>query len=95
MFNTIRGMTALVTGGGSGLGLAVCRRLAGQGARVVTIDLKPNEEPIDNVLALKGWIFLLIFDDYSKLYTFQVTFVKLRTSRRLSSSVSINKENPN
>ena len=54
LLNTIRGLTAFVTGGGSGLGLAVCRHLAGLGIRVVTIDLKPSEEKIDNVTGIKG-----------------------------------------
>ena len=35
----IQGMSALVTGGASGLGLATVRRLVGEGARVVAIDL--------------------------------------------------------
>lgn len=54
LLNTIKGLTAFVTGGGSGLGLAVCRHLAGLGIRVVTIDLKPSEEKIDNVTGIKG-----------------------------------------
>ncbi|OTF82791.1 3-hydroxyacyl-CoA dehydrogenase-like protein [Euroglyphus maynei] len=54
LLNTIKGASAFVTGGGSGLGLAVCRHLARLGARVVTIDLKPSEEKIDNVQGIKG-----------------------------------------
>jgi 2-hydroxycyclohexanecarboxyl-CoA dehydrogenase len=35
--------TAVVTGGGSGIGLAVAHRLRADGNRVATIDLKPSE----------------------------------------------------
>ncbi len=35
--------TAVVTGGGSGIGLAVAERLRKDGYRVATIDLKPSE----------------------------------------------------
>lgn len=36
---------AVVTGGGRGIGLAVCRVLVGNGARVATLDLTPPEDP--------------------------------------------------
>ncbi|HEX4831165.1 MAG TPA: SDR family oxidoreductase [Trebonia sp.] len=38
------GLAAVVTGGGSGIGLAAARLLAGRGARVAVLDLKPGEE---------------------------------------------------
>ena len=38
----IEGASALVTGGGSGLGAATARTLAGAGARVVVLDLDPE-----------------------------------------------------
>jgi 2-hydroxycyclohexanecarboxyl-CoA dehydrogenase len=41
----VSGTTALVTGGGSGIGLAVAERLRTDGYRVATIDLKPSETP--------------------------------------------------
>ena len=38
------GLAAVVTGGGSGLGLAVAQLLASQGARVAVLDLNPGDE---------------------------------------------------
>jgi 2-keto-3-deoxy-L-fuconate dehydrogenase len=40
----LSGLAAIVTGGGSGIGLATARLLAGRGARVAVLDLKPGEE---------------------------------------------------
>jgi NAD(P)-dependent dehydrogenase (short-subunit alcohol dehydrogenase family) len=38
----LRDRTAVITGGGSGIGLATARRLAAEGARVVVADLDPD-----------------------------------------------------
>lgn len=46
------GLTAIVTGGGSGIGLATARLLAARGARVAALDLRPpDEDPLIGIEA--------------------------------------------
>jgi len=40
--NTVNGKVILVTGGGQGLGAAICRTLAEDGATVIPVDVKPK-----------------------------------------------------
>src|ERR1700722_4082100 len=40
----LTGLTALVTGGGAGVGLPTARALASRGAEVAVLDLKPGDE---------------------------------------------------
>ncbi|XPP27168.1 MAG: SDR family NAD(P)-dependent oxidoreductase [Leucobacter sp.] len=49
----VRGASALVTGGASGLGLAAARRLAADGARVTIVDL-PSSAGAEQAAALGG-----------------------------------------
>ena len=52
---SLAGQAALVTGGASGLGSALCKRLAARGARVMLADLKANRaEQIARELAADG-----------------------------------------
>ena len=39
------GRVAVVTGGGRGIGLAICRVLAANGASVAALDITPSDEP--------------------------------------------------
>ena len=41
----LSGLTAIVTGGGSGIGLATANLLAERGARVAVLDLDPSAAP--------------------------------------------------
>jgi 3-oxoacyl-[acyl-carrier protein] reductase len=50
--NRFTGRVALVTGGASGIGAAVARRLVAEDAAVASFDL--NAEPVDGILALAG-----------------------------------------
>ncbi len=40
--NTVNGKVIVVTGGGQGLGAAICKTLAADGATVIATDIKPE-----------------------------------------------------
>jgi len=50
------GLTALVTGGASGIGLATAQLLAARGARVACLDLKPDDNRVNPGTADTPWV---------------------------------------
>jgi 3-oxoacyl-[acyl-carrier protein] reductase len=50
----LAGKVAVVTGAASGIGRAVSERLAGEGARVVRVDVKPITDEIDGGMVLRA-----------------------------------------
>jgi NAD(P)-dependent dehydrogenase (short-subunit alcohol dehydrogenase family) len=56
LYSSLRGKTAIVTGGGSGIGRAVCLALAAQGVQVVVANRRENlgEETVKAIIANGG-----------------------------------------
>ena len=55
MADELKGQVTLITGGGSGLGAALCRTLAEAGARVVCADINlDNAEKVASTLQAEG-----------------------------------------
>lgn len=54
MSGTLAGQVALVSGGGQGIGRAICERLAGAGAHVVVIDITEACREVADAIAGRG-----------------------------------------
>jgi NAD(P)-dependent dehydrogenase (short-subunit alcohol dehydrogenase family) len=70
--NRLDGRVAVVTGGGSGIGAAVCRRLAAEGAHVVVVDLTGGEDVADDVGGLHVTADVTDPDDNARMYALAV-----------------------
>ena len=66
----LEGRTAVITGGGSGIGLASARRLAAEGARVVVADIDPvaGKAAADEVGGLYVSVDVTAEDEVRRLY---------------------------
>src|SRR3954453_19140441 len=72
---TLEGKLAVVTGGGAGIGRAICRRLADEGARVAVLDIR--QETADQTLELIGGAGGAFVCDVSDSASVDQTFARI------------------
>jgi 2-hydroxycyclohexanecarboxyl-CoA dehydrogenase len=72
---------AVVTGGGSGIGEAICRRLAEGGSRVAVLDLQPDAaDRVATALVAAGASALAVAADVSDRTAVQAAFGRVRAA---------------
>jgi 3-oxoacyl-[acyl-carrier protein] reductase len=78
----LAGMVAIVTGGAQGLGRAFCEGLAGEGARILSVDLQESKETTEAVRDAGGEAEYLQIDVTSRAETARMAkFAKERFGR--------------
>jgi 3-oxoacyl-[acyl-carrier protein] reductase len=73
----LSGGVAVVTGGGAGIGRAICLRLAAEGARVAVLDIR--QETADETLALAGGDGAALVCDVSDSAAVDETFARVES----------------
>ena len=72
---TLQDKVAVVTGGGAGIGRAICLRLAAEGARIAVMDIR--EETAEQTLQLSGGDGLAVASDVSDSAAVDATFARI------------------
>jgi 3-oxoacyl-[acyl-carrier protein] reductase len=74
---SLNGKVAVVTGGGAGIGRAICRRLAADGARVAVLDIRA--ETAQETLRLAGGDGVALVCDVSESSAVDSTFARVES----------------
>ncbi|MFN8215320.1 MAG: SDR family oxidoreductase [Solirubrobacterales bacterium] len=77
--NRFEGRTAVVTGGAMGLGAAICRRLAAEGARVLIVD-RDGERGAETAAALPGDGHACLVADLGRVEAIELLAAELGTA---------------